>query len=640
MKTPSGATLWKLSASNEYGQPLSLHKGKTQENLQYNSHFPKTQTVQREDTPLNVLQYDFNTQRGLLNHRTYSFYNQKEDFAYDTTDRLTRWNNATHQYDERGRITENSVIGTYEYTRNGYQQQKLTTNEAGETYLEKYPLPIVRYNVFKAPEQIYVKDKERISYEYNAFGERSHCYYGNAEVEKAKRPMLKHYSHDGGVEIVCNKTNNSIKFVFYLGGDAYSAPAILISDGEAQKLYYLHRDYLGSIVMLTDEDGNIAERRHFDPWGQPIKIEDGAGNILNKLTLLDRGFTGHEHLQTLGLINMNARLYDPALHRFLQPDNYVQDPFNTQNFNRYGYCLNNPLVYVDENGEFIITALIVGAIIGAYIGGSQANGTYNPFKWDFNNVDTWIGMVGGALVGGVSGGVAAYAGGLAAAGLAAYGITGGVTGGAVVGATSGLVGGFISGGFMSQLPEGNGKFWSSAGWGALYGFVGGAVIGGATGALTTPKGHNIWTGREIQQPVQTLEGAPININLEANDLDGLSLQDAKLQIKQAISDNGGPIKYRAEYIKKVTGLDVNHNWNRETIEIVADHGKIFNSVGGDGSKQILIQMLGKKYGVDGVYEIIIRDGVVTHQRFIPGGVINGMYNQSGKGVSAPPTWWK
>ena len=391
--------------------------------------------------------------------------------------------------------------------------------------------------------------------------------------------------------------------------------------------------------MLTDEDGNIAERRHFDPWGQPIKIEDGAGNILNKLTLLDRGFTGHEHLQTVGLINMNARLYDPALHRFLQPDNYVQDPFNTQNFNRYGYCLNNPLVYVDENGEFIITALIVGAIIGAYIGGSQANGTYNPFKWDFNNVDTWVGMVGGAVVGGVSGGVAAYAGGLAAAGLAAYGITGGVIGGAVVGATSGLVGGAISGGFMSLLPGGNGKFWESAGWGALSGFVGGAILGGATGALTTPKGHNIWTGREIPQPVQTLEGAPIKINLEANDLDGLSLQDAKLQIKQAIPDNGGPIRYKSDYFK-VDGLDATHNWNRETIEIVADHGKILNSVGKDGSKQILIQMLGKKYGVDGVYEIIIRDGVVTHQRFIENGVINGIYNQKGGGVGPPPAWWK
>ena len=119
------------------------------------------------------------------------------------------------------------------------------------------------------------------------------------------------------------------------------------------------------------------------------------------------------------------------------------------------------------------------------------------------------------------------------------------------------------------------------------------------------------------------------------------MQEAKNQIKQAISDNGGPIKYRAEYIKKVTGLDVNHNWNRETIEIVADYGKIFtNSVGKDGSKQILIQMLGKKYGVDGVYEIIIRDGVITHQRFIENGVINGIYNQKGRGVGPPPAWWK
>ena len=410
MKTPSGATLWKLTASNEYGQPLSLYKGKTKELLDYNSHFPKTQTVQREDTPLNVLQYDFNPQRGLLNHRTYSFYNQKEEFAYDPTDRLTRWNNATHQYDERGRITENSVIGTYEYTRNGYQQQKLTTNEAGETYLEKYPLPTVRYNAFKAPEQIYVKDKERISYEYNAFGERSHCYYGNAEVEKAKRPLLKHYSHDGSAEVLCNKTDNSTKFILYLGGDAYSAPAILISDGETQKLYYLHRDYLGSIVMLTDEEGNIAERRHFDPWGQVLKVEDGAGNTLEKLTLLDRGFTGHEHLQTVGLIHMNGRLYDPALHRFLQPDNFVQDPFNTQNFNRYGYCLNNPLVYVDENGEIIQwLPILAGALLGAYSSGVAANnGEYNLFKWNYS--DSWGSILGGAIMGAANGYLAQLSG--------------------------------------------------------------------------------------------------------------------------------------------------------------------------------------------------------------------------------------
>ena len=362
---------------------------------------------------------------------------------------------------------------------------------------------MIRYNAFKAPEQIYVKDKERISYEYNAFGERSHCYYGNAEVEKAKRPLLKHYSHDGSVEIVCNKTDNSTKFILYLGGDTYSAPAILISNGEASKLYYLHRDYLGSIVMLTDENGNIAERRHFDPWGQPIKVEDGAGNTLDKLTLLDRGYTGHEHLASVGLIHMNGRLYDPALHRFLMPDNYIQDPFNTQNFNRYGYCLNNPLVYVDQDGEWIF---LVAAVIGAYIGGAQANGTYNPFKWNYSNADTWMGITGGAIIGVASAGVGIAVGGAVAAELAAVGISGGIIGGAIAGASGGIASGFISGGFMSGLPGGDGDFLGGAGKGALYGGIGGAVIGGAGGGFAAYKsGNNVWTGNPIRQSISPLE---------------------------------------------------------------------------------------------------------------------------------------
>jgi len=48
---------------------------------------------------------------------------------------------------------------------------------------------------------------------------------------------------------------------------------------------------------------------------------------------------------------MNARLYAPILHRFLQVDNYIQDPTNTQNYNQYGYVLNNPLKYTDPSGN-------------------------------------------------------------------------------------------------------------------------------------------------------------------------------------------------------------------------------------------------------------------------------------------------
>ena len=67
--------------------------------------------------------------------------------------------------------------------------------------------------------------------------------------------------------------------------------------------------------------------------------------------LFDRGFTGHEHLYALGLINMNGRMYDPQMSSFLSPDNFIQCPDNSQNFNRYAYCLNNPLRYTDPSGK-------------------------------------------------------------------------------------------------------------------------------------------------------------------------------------------------------------------------------------------------------------------------------------------------
>jgi RHS repeat-associated protein len=51
-----------------------------------------------------------------------------------------------------------------------------------------------------------------------------------------------------------------------------------------------------------------------------------------------------------GLINMNGRVYDPYLQRFLSPDPFVQEPGNAQNYNRYSYVLNNPLMYVDPSG--------------------------------------------------------------------------------------------------------------------------------------------------------------------------------------------------------------------------------------------------------------------------------------------------
>ena len=70
------------------------------------------------------------------------------------------------------------------------------------------------------------------------------------------------------------------------------------------------------------------------------------------------------------MYNANARLYDPVTGRFLAPDPLIQDPASTQNINRYSYCLNNPLKYTDESGEFVGTVLTavfrgIASIIGS-----------------------------------------------------------------------------------------------------------------------------------------------------------------------------------------------------------------------------------------------------------------------------------
>ncbi|HML85994.1 MAG TPA: RHS repeat-associated core domain-containing protein [Bacteroidales bacterium] len=82
---------------------------------------------------------------------------------------------------------------------------------------------------------------------------------------------------------------------------------------------------------------------------------------------MDRGFTFHEHLYPFTLINMNGRVYDPLVGRFLSPDNYVQQPTNSQNFNRYSYCINNPLKYTDKTGNWFGIDDLVAAAIGGTI---------------------------------------------------------------------------------------------------------------------------------------------------------------------------------------------------------------------------------------------------------------------------------
>ncbi|MCK9220850.1 MAG: hypothetical protein M0P47_12490 [Bacteroidales bacterium] len=99
----------------------------------------------------------------------------------------------------------------------------------------------------------------------------------------------------------------------------------------------------------------MVEELNFDAWGRRRNLSDWTYPNVSSTCIFNRGFTRHEHLDLFGLINMNGRVNDPIVGRFLSVDAFVQTPDFTQSFNRYSYCMNNPLKYTDPTAEFGIT---------------------------------------------------------------------------------------------------------------------------------------------------------------------------------------------------------------------------------------------------------------------------------------------
>ncbi|WCQ97075.1 hypothetical protein NQZ70_09866 [Sorangium sp. Soce836] len=126
--------------------------------------------------------------------------------------------------------------------------------------------------------------------------------------------------------------------------------AIVTRGGSDGGTRYVHVDHLGSVDALTDEDGDVIERRSYDPFGQrrnPVWGETAPASFSSETT---QGFTGHESDDELGLVNMKGRIYDPRIGRFLTTDPIVSIPSFGQSWNPYSYVLNNPLAFVDPGG--------------------------------------------------------------------------------------------------------------------------------------------------------------------------------------------------------------------------------------------------------------------------------------------------
>ncbi len=113
---------------------------------------------------------------------------------------------------------------------------------------------------------------------------------------------------------------------------------------------HFQKDNLGSVAVVTDENGNVVERDSYDAWGKrrfPNGADDPSGSLTSQTTA---GFTGQEQLTDVGLVHLNGRVYDPLVGRMMSADPLVPDPMNGQAWNRYSYVINNPLALTDTNG--------------------------------------------------------------------------------------------------------------------------------------------------------------------------------------------------------------------------------------------------------------------------------------------------
>ncbi len=109
---------------------------------------------------------------------------------------------------------------------------------------------------------------------------------------------------------------------------------------EESDMFYYHTDHLGSTRLVTDDNRNIVLATAYHPFGD-TSTEEGSENYL---------FNGKEKDAT-GLYYYGARYYDPDVGRFLSRDPLKGSRFNSQSLNRYSYCLNNPMKFIDPWGE-------------------------------------------------------------------------------------------------------------------------------------------------------------------------------------------------------------------------------------------------------------------------------------------------
>ena len=139
-----------------------------------------------------------------------------------------------------------------------------------------------------------------------------------------------------------------------------------VAQGVPDARVYIFSDHHGTILMTMDAAGVVIQQQRYSPFGLP----------LNNAVDLDR-YLGRERDGDTGLLHLGARMYLPAIGRFISPDWYIlENPDRAvrmpQGYNVYAYALNNPLVFKDPSGLWFglddVLVLAIGFTVGFFAG--------------------------------------------------------------------------------------------------------------------------------------------------------------------------------------------------------------------------------------------------------------------------------
>lgn len=411
----SGTAIKTINKINVNGQleEVTLGNGLLQTNT-YNSYGLLTGIkTANGSTNIQNMSYALNDAKGLVETRKDVARNLTETFQYDQLMRLTHYglsaaqktvtyNNAT------GNILSKSDAGTYKYTITGkpYATSSVTSNGS--------PLPAatqqVTYTSFSRPKQI-TEGTYAADFVYDERAQRAKMVMKN----NGSTVYTRYYFAGGQYEKTVQ--GSTVKTILYLDGSPYDAAVALETNAGISRLLYISRDYLGSITHITDVNKALQAEYSYDAWGRmrnPVNLVVYALGTEPAL-LLNRGYTGHEHLKEFGLINMNARLYDALIGRMISPDSYAGNGLYSDALNRYAYANNNPLYYTDPDGNFVFAALIpilIAAVKGAAIASAVyvASNFINGGTWKDLNFRDWSISAGMGALGGAIGGAASLLG--------------------------------------------------------------------------------------------------------------------------------------------------------------------------------------------------------------------------------------